>query len=254
MASILHGVAQEKAGRAATTSTHSFVSAPLTDGEFDLVQRSIEAYLARLRDLELHVHVLRDFERYVAVRRANGEHHLNQAFDPAHTQFDRRDFWLLLEDHAGTTVATYCMRILDVENFYTEVQTLRFWFGPKLRLVDPRFVLTCSIPPFGGVVASCGGMWVRPDRRGGGISRIVPRLARALGLRNSNIDHDCGMVLNNPDPARLAVRNYGYARVDLMADGWFPPEERDMTVHLCHADRAECLTSLVAPTALALAA
>ena len=248
----LRNVDDESARRGPTT--RSVVAPPLTDDEFETVQRSIEAYLARLMEIGLHVHVLRDFERYVATRRINGDHHLNQAFDPTHTHFDRRDFWLLLEDQNGKTAGTYCMRILDVENFYAEIQTQRFWFGPRLRVVDPRFVVSCSIPPFGGVVASCGGMWVRPDRRGDGVSRIVPRLARALGLRNSNIEHDCGMVLNNPDPARLAVRNYGYARVELMTDGWFPPEQCDMVVHLCHADRAECLASLITPAALSLAA
>jgi hypothetical protein len=227
---------------------------PLTDAEFDIVQRAIEAYLERLREIGLRVHVLRDFKRYVATRHTNGDHHLNQAFDPAHTEFGRHDFWLLLEERGGSAAGTYCMRMIAVKNFYTEVQTQRFWFGPKLRLVDPRFVVDCKIPPFGGLVASCGGMWVRPDWRGSGVSKIVPRLARALGLRNSQIEHDCGMVLNNPDPARLAVRNYGYARVELMTRGWFPPEQCEMTVHLCHADRAECLASLVAPDGLSLAA
>lgn len=228
---------------------------PLSDAEFDRVQRAIESYLATLLELGIRVHVRRDFDRYVGLRRAHGDHHLNQAFDPAHTRFDRRDFWLLMEQQRdGSAVATYCLRVLDVDNFYTEVHSQRFWFGSAPRLVDPRFVVTCEVPPFGGVVASSGGMWVRPDKRGGGVSKIVPRLARALALRNSAVEHDCGMVLNNPEAARLAIRNYGYARVGLMTDGWFPPEQADMRVDLCHADRAECLASLIEPAALAAAA
>jgi hypothetical protein len=230
------------------------LSAPLTDPEFEAAQRAIEAYSERFIAMGLRLHVLRDFGRYVATRRAHGDHHLNQAFDPAHAQFDRRDFWLLLEERSGDAVATYCTRIFEVENFYHEVQTQRLWFGPKLRLVDQRFVVSCSIPAFGGVVAHDGGMWVRPDCRGGGISKVLPRLARALALRNANIDHDCGMFLNAPDPERLAVRNYGYARVELMVDGWFAPEQETAVVHLGHADRSECLASLAEPAPALLAA
>lgn len=218
---------------------------PLSDPEFDHVQRAVERHLATLLARGLRVHVRRDFDRYCALRRAHGDHHLNQAFDPDHVRFDKRDFWLLIEQQDASPVATYCLRVLETENVYTEILTQRLWFGSGPRLVDPRFEIDCAIPPFGGVVASSGGMWVHPARRGAGVSWIVPRLARALALRNSSIEHDFGMVLNNPDPARLAVRNYGYARVEVMTDGWFPPEQADMTVHLCHADRAECLASLI---------
>src|SRR5262245_33466046 len=90
---------------------------PLSDAEFDRVQRAIEAYLATLLQVGIRVQVRRDFDRYVALRRAHGDHHLNQAFDPAHTRFDRRDFWLLMEQQGdGGTVATYCLRVLDTDN------------------------------------------------------------------------------------------------------------------------------------------
>ncbi len=224
-------------------------SPPLSDAEFDTVQRAVEHYLGTLLRLGVHVHVRRDFDRYVSIRRAHGDHHLNQAFDPTHTNFHRRDFWLLVEDREGTEIATFCMRTIEVANFYSIIQSQSLWFNKRPHLVDPRFIVSCTIPPFGGLVAHGGGMWVRKDRRGTCISWVLLRLGRALALRNNS-----GMILDNPDPKRLGIKNYGLARVELMTDGWFPPEGRTATVHLCHADRQECIQSLTHPIPAALAA
>ena len=201
------------------------------------------------------IHVSRDFERYVAVRRAYGAHHLNQAFDPCHVRFDARDFWLLAEDRDGAPLATYCSRTFEIGDFYSLVISQTLWFGAGLRLVDPRFEVRRTLPAFGGTVAHAGGFWIRPEHRGHlALTRLMPRLARALALRNAAIEHDSGMLLDDPsEPVRerlearaaAAVRTYGFARAGVMVDGWFPPEHRVARVRLCHSNRAEAISSLL---------
>jgi hypothetical protein len=240
------------------------VSPRLTDAEFGAVQRAIDGYIEALRESGLRLHVQRDFQAYVAVRRAHGDHHLNQAFDPRHARIGHRDFWLRLDDGDGDTVATFCMRVCEVEDFYAVIRTQSLWFGIRPTLVDPRYVVSCVIPPFGGVVGHGGGLWIRPDRRGQrGLVQLLPRLARALALRNHDIDHDSAMLLNSAEPAAsekvrrraaAAARTYGFARAEPFVQGWFPPEQRDATMHLCHATRQEAIDSLGEPAPLQLAA
>jgi hypothetical protein len=239
-------------------------SSALTDTEFGTVQRAVDGYIEALRENGLTLHVLRDFRRYVAVRHAYGDHHLNQAFDPSHARIGNRDFWLRVDDGDDKPVATFCMRTLQVDDFYAVIRTQSLWFGARPTLVDPRYVVSCLIPSFGGAVGHGGGLWIRPDQRGHrGLAQLLPRLARALALRNHDIDHDSAMLLNSAQAAdaekvrrraAAAARTYGYARAEPFVRGWFPPEQRDATMHLCHATRQEAINSLHEPASLRLLA
>lgn len=207
--------------------------------------------------------VRRNFDHYVAVRHAHGDHHLNQAFDPKCVKFGKDDFWLLAENRSGEPIATYCSRRFAVPNFFSLVQSQALWFGAGPRAVDPRFVVDCEIPPFGGEVAHGGGLWVREDHRGrNNLAAVLPRLARAIGLRNQPLDFDTGMIRNDPaDHPRMAdrkaafmgIRTYGFARVARFVEGWFPPEGREAIMHLCHSSRREVFASLAPLPSLRMA-
>jgi hypothetical protein len=54
--------------------------------------------------------------------------------------------------------------------------------------------------------------------------------------------------------AAAAARTYGFARAEPFVQGWFPPEQRAATMHLCHSTRAEAIASLTEAVAPALAA
>jgi hypothetical protein len=98
-----------------------------------------------------------DFASYTAIRRAHGDRHLNQAFDPLHVTFGKDDFWLLAENERGEEIATYCLRRFIVRDFFDLIRSLALWFSPPPRQVDPRFAIDCAIPPFGGEVIHGGG-------------------------------------------------------------------------------------------------
>ena len=232
---------------------------PLSTNEFECIQLAIEGYIEAFAAADISVRVRRNFGDYAAIRYAHGDTHLNQAFDPTFTRFGSDDFWLLAQNQAGEPIATYCVRRLIVEDFYDLIQSQTLWFGSP-RPSDPRFVVQCEIPPFGGEVAHAGGLWVREDYRGASrrprLSTVMSRLACAISLRNRPFDHDSAMIRIDPrDPPEVAdrkavslgVETYGFARVRRFVEGWFPPEAREAVMHLCHSTRAEAVASLVAP-------
>jgi hypothetical protein len=231
----------------------------LTENEAMVVQGAIETYIASFAAIGIILRVRRNFAAYAAIRAANGDRHFNQAFDPRFVKFAGDDFWISAGNRSGEAIATYCLRRFQVDDFYDLIRSQALWFGDASRPADPRFVVACAIPSFGGEVAHGGGHWIRPDYRGSHkLAVVLPRLARAIALRNRPIDHDTGMIRNDPQDAPpaadrkasfAAVRIYGYARVHRFVDGWFPPEGRNAIMHLCHATRAEAVASLRPPLA-----
>jgi hypothetical protein len=220
----------------------------------------ITAAQIRYRSLvsEIGISLLRrtDFDTYRLIRWEHGDIHLNQAFDVRHVKFGVRDFWLLAENEHGEPIATYCLRRFVVDDFYDLIRSLTLWFSKRGRTIDPRFTVECRIPAFGGEVVHGGGLWIRRDYRGAArLAEVMPRLARAAALLDRPFDHDTAMIRNEPgETAEIAERKaaymgkrvYGFARVHRFVNGWFPPEEREAVMHLCHATRAEAIASLFA--------
>jgi hypothetical protein len=225
--------------------------------EFTMVQSAIEGYIEDYARNGISLRVRRDFHKYVAVRRVHGDLHLNQAFDPHFTRFADRDFWLAAENDQREPIATYCVRHLVVENFYSLILSQALWFGNGVRCVDPAFAPRFEIPVFGGNVAHGGGLWVREDYRGSSkLGNVLPRLGRAIALRNWPLDYDTGMIRNSTSEKQqsvdrkatfMGVRVYGFARVHRFVSGWFPPEGRSTIMHLCQSTRAEAVASLAKP-------
>lgn len=218
------------------------------------VKSAKENYVITLERIGIFLQVKADFDEYRAIRRSSGTRHLNQAFDPRHVEFGAGDFWLLAENDAGEAIATYCLRRFAVDDFYELIRSLMLWFSKQPRTVDPRFVVECQIPSFGGEVAHGGGLWIRDDYRGcSRLALIMPRFARAVALRRRPFDHDSAMIRSDPgDRAHVAERKatfmgrkvYGFARVHCFCAGWFPPEKRNALMYLCHATRDEAIASL----------
>ena len=226
----------------------------LTHQETKIVDAAHNGLWPLLLQNGLSLELRDDFEKYTAIRHYHGDRHLNQAFDPQHVKFGRSDFWLLVENSKGEAIATYCLRRFCVNDFFGVIRSLTLWSRNPSNGADPRFVVACKIPPFGGEVVHGGGLWIRNDYRGRSrLAVLLPHLARVFALRDRPFDHDSGMIRNNPaEPTEVAERKatfvgtkvYGFARVHRFVDGWFPPEGRNAIMHLCHATRAEVISSL----------
>lgn len=228
----------------------------LTHQERIIIDAAHNGLQTLLLQNDLSLELRDDFEKYTAIRHSHGERHLNQAFDPAHVEFGRGDFWLLAENSKGEAIATYCLRRFCVSDFFDPIRSLTLWSRIPSNKADPRYVVACKIPPFGGEVVHGGGLWVRSDYRGRSrLAVLLPHLARVFALRDRPFDHDSAMIRNNPgEPAEVTDRKatfmgtkvYSFARVHRFVDGWFPPEGRNAIIHLCHATRAEVIASLSA--------
>ena len=228
-----------------------------------LLANIMDAYVEAAARHRVTFQIRQDFGRYVAVRHAHGDTHLNQAFHPAFTKFNKLDFWILAENPHGEAIATFCMRHFEIDNFYALIRSQALWFGARLRSVSSNFLLEYDVPPFGGKVVHGGGLWVRGDHRGfGGLAKIIPRFARCIAFQNWPAEHDSAMIRGEPSDtpqvadrkaAFMGVRTYGFSRVGRFVNGWFPPEGREAVMHLCHATRAEALSTL-SPASLDLAA
>lgn len=212
---------------------------PLSNAEFGAVQADTERAFNDLLRMGLTVHVEHDFEAFAHYRSGVGDRLVNPSFDPACCRIGPSDFWLRVVDDSGQTVATTATRIfVDVDNFYQLMRSGRLWGDRLLRVVD-RCETECSVPAFGGVIGYWGGMWVDPAQRGRGLAKLVPELQRGLMLRNNAIDFETGLVF---EPlVALALRQYQFARVELVVDGYFPPTRKPTRVFLCHMDRRELL-------------
>jgi hypothetical protein len=229
----------------------------LTIFQKQTIRTAEKKYLAALEQIGISLRIMYNFDTYRAVRCAHSGGHLNQAFDTRHVELGVGDFWLLAENHAGEAIATYCLRRFVVDDFYDLIRSRALWFSTRPQPADPRFVVECQIPSFGGEVAHGGGLWIRDDYRGSSrLAVVMPRLARAIALRSRPFDHDSAMIRNDPgDRAGVAERKatfmgrkvYGFARVHRFVDGWFPPEGREAIMHLCHATKAEAIASLSDP-------
>ncbi|HUC70777.1 MAG TPA: hypothetical protein VMS01_06265 [Stellaceae bacterium] len=216
-----------------------------------------DKYRNMLEESEIRLQVKHDFATYKAIRQTHGHRHLNQAFDTRYVEFGADDFWLLAENQAREPIATYCLRRFVVDDFYDLIRSLTLWFSLRPQPADPRFVVQCRIPSFGGEIAHGGGLWIRDDYRGASrLAVVMPRFARAVALLRRPFDHDSAMIRDEPDDrpdaaerkaTYMGSRVYGFARVRRIIDGWFPPEGREAIIHLCHATRAEAIASLFDP-------
>ena len=228
--------------------------ATLSESELYSVHIAINKFVIFLDMHEISLDLQHDFSSYVKIRRNHGDRHLNQAFDPEYTSFNKEDFWLCARNRRGEAIATYCVRWFVIDDFYRLIRSQALWFSASPCPIGRPLVVECDIPPFGGEITHGGGLWVREDWRGSSrLAFVLPRLGRALSLSKRPFDHDTGMIRNDPrdspktaerKAAFASLRVYGFARVSQFVTGWFAPEGRNAIMHLCHATKVEAIASL----------
>lgn len=102
-------------------------------------------------------------------------------------------------DRDGMAVATTAVRRLDYTrtNAYDELTSLRLIFGVKAEEMRAfaEFELTAPTPPrIRGHVLYHGGVWVHPQYRKRGFTRIMPKLNRYLALAQRTFDFEIAMA------------------------------------------------------------
>lgn len=138
-------------------------------------------------------------------------------FDPNHSDLNPdNSFWISGHDQNGVIVATQAARFIDMSQSSAaeELQSLRLFFAdPAPHLAaGARCEVDCPAAwEVKGRVVYSGGGWYHPDYRGCGLSRILPRISRALAYTRWNSDYTFSVV-ETVLVEKNVYRSYGYTR------------------------------------------
>jgi hypothetical protein len=222
----------------------SFSSSRLGDGEFALVQDYIAHVIDEVLEMGLRPEIEHNFDLFASIRGGVADKWVYPCYDPRLSDTDHDGLWVRAVDRHGQTVATSAARIFETEDFYDLMRSERLWFRAPDHAAPWRCPVECTIPVFGGIVGHAGGTWVHPEWRQRGLSSLMPKFARALMLRNHDIDHETGLVFEGLALHGLPRKSYGYMRVAKVVDGFFPPTGKPERVYLCHITRGEALQQI----------
>jgi GNAT superfamily N-acetyltransferase len=174
----------------------------LVHGPQELLGRYFTLADAAGRDWGLRFRLRSDFDALLALNRENRDTWpaLSPIFDPAHSNL-RIDsaFWLEGIDERGDTVITESARFFDLTNTNAveEIRSLRLFFAdPALHLAaGERIDIDApAATAVRGRTMHGGSIWVRPDWRRNGLTRLISRICAAYALTRWNTEFTWGFV------------------------------------------------------------
>jgi GNAT superfamily N-acetyltransferase len=213
----------------------------LTDAQFALLQKSIDAIMERIASLHLSLAVDTDFRGLAEFLRER-DAFVYPSFDPARSTLRGDCFWFRLTDSHGRTVASHADRIFTTDDFCELIETGELWFAEPAAMLNGHAVEVIRPPvKIAGTVGHSGSMWIDKPYRGKGISMFLPYLSRSLCLRNFDTDFHTGLVFKNLAESKVPRVYYGYPHVELCIDGYFPPTGKPEQLYLCWISQAEAI-------------
>jgi hypothetical protein len=138
-------------------------------------------------------------------------------FDPAHSDLSPKNaFWISGHDDSGAVVATQAARIFDMtrSTVERELVSMRLFFAKPEKHLAAGAQCLVDCPPatdMTGRVVYSGGAIYHPKVRGCGLSRILPRISRALAYSMWNSEQTISTV-ETLLIAKNVHRSYGYTR------------------------------------------
>jgi hypothetical protein len=138
-------------------------------------------------------------------------------FDPAHSDLSPENaFWISGHDESGAVVATQAARFFNMtqSTVAREFVSLRPFFSQPEKHLAAGMRCLVDCPPANditGRVVYSGCAVYHPKVRGQGISRILPRISRALAHSTWNSDYTISLL----EPVLIAKDvhlSYGYSR------------------------------------------
>jgi hypothetical protein len=188
----------------------------LVHGPRDLLARYFVMADAKAREWGVRLRLRSDFDALIELNRENRDSWppLSPAFDPAHSNL-RIDsaFWLEGIDNRGETVITEMARFFDFRNtdVVEELRSLRIYYeNPEPHLAaGERFEIDApTARVVRGRTMHGGAIWVRPDWRRNGLTRIISRVSAAYALTRWDTAFTWGLVETHLHAGGLS-RAYG---------------------------------------------
>jgi GNAT superfamily N-acetyltransferase len=213
----------------------------LTDQEFALLQKSIDAIMEKIAELNLSLTVETDFEG-LAEFLSSKNAFVYQCFNPKLWPMKSDCFWFRLTDMYGRTVASHADRIYDTDDFCDLIESCELWYpngragvnGNEVKVIRPPVKLA-------GKVGHSGSLWVDPAHRGKGLSFYLPYLSRSICLRNFSTDYQTGFVFNHLASSKVPTANYGYPHVELCLPEYCAITNKMEKLYICWISQAEAI-------------
>jgi hypothetical protein len=116
-------------------------------------------------------------------------------------------------NQAGDAVATIATRRFDMRQstLRNEAESLRLYHGAQAAEKRATTTLILTAPSgdsISGDVSYLGGLWIHPNARKLGITRLLPKLVRYLSYSQQPFDFEVGFAMANIAPGYV---NIGYA-------------------------------------------
>ena len=174
----------------------------LTHGPHDLLARYFLMADAAAREWGLRLRLRSDFDALIAANRENRDTWppLPPICDPKHSNL-RIDsaFWLEGVDASGDTVVTEFARLFDFTNtnLVEEIRSLRVYYenpqphlaaGECVEIDAPAATVVRGRAMYGGAI------WVRPDWRRNGLTRIISHVCAAYAHTRWNTEFTWGFM------------------------------------------------------------
>lgn len=222
-------------------------------GPRDLLSRYIVFAEDTLSDIGVQLRISRDFRRLMSL---NEQHRdswpsLLPIFDPTYCPRLHEDgFWIEGINEEGETVVTSAGRRYRLGDWSlaSELRSLRVFYDrpePYVAAGGRVEVSAVSAARIFGDTMFSGALWVRPDHRRHGLTKIIPRLMRSCALAQWNTPMFWMMIA--PELDRLGVtRAYGSWEVEPRVLMRLPTSQRDIEGLFCSMDQATLLRDLAA--------
>jgi hypothetical protein len=214
--------------------------AVLSHGPRDLLSQYIAYADDTVRDLGVRLRISRDFDRLVVL---NAQHRdswpkILPSFDPKYSDLSGDNaFFVEGIDDSGDTVVTSAGRLYDHgdRSLASDLRSLRVFYADPVPQIASGESVTVAAPfaeHIWGRAMFSAAVWVRPDYRRHGFSRIVPRLTRAYALAQWNTPVFWMMIAPELDKIGI-TRAYGSWHVDGRLAIHMPSLRDDFEVLFC---------------------
>jgi hypothetical protein len=210
------------------------------------------------RDRGVRLTVSTDFERLRAINERHSDNwaSLTPIFDPKCCALsDDQAFWIEGINCDGDTVLTTAVRLYNHadSSLADDLRSLRVFYDRPARLVAAGERIDVDAPiaeQIRGSAVYSGAVWVRPDCRRLGFSKIVPRLARGYALAQWQPPIFWGTIKPALDQAGL-TQAYGSWQIGGRFTVRMPSWRTDFDLLFLWMDRATLVADIAATIAQA---
>lgn len=207
----------------------------------DLVYNSIKTALERSGYRLAVGEITLDFLEFQFT--ADQKKYSNPELDPTlHDLDENNSFWIEIKDKSNDTVATMASRLHRIESLFSLCEYHRFWYGEKIRILEPlNIVYTDQDRMPQGTASYDGALWVRPDHRNRGLSWALCRLCRLTAIRMWKPEWIFAFGFQGVARAGLLTTIYGYPRYGKFATGFKFPGYPGQPIYLATMTAAEVI-------------